>query len=318
MARIGYYLASEEHSGPELVRQAALAEEAGFAGLWISDHFHPWNSAQGESTFVWSVLGAVARATRRIPVTTAVTCPIIRLHPAMVAQAAATVSTLMPGRFRLGLGTGEALNEHVVGAPWPAPAVRREMLEEAIEVIRRLWRGRLVSHRGRYFTVDRARLYSLPDPLPPIYVSAFGPAAVRLAGRVGDGLCSTIPDDGLVRLFEESGGAGKPRQAGMKVCWGPDEAAARRTAHRLWPNERLPGTLAQDLPTPGAFEAASTLVTEDMIASVVTCGDDPERHVKAIATYVEAGYTEVYVAQIGRDQDGFVDFYRRAVLPRLP
>src|SRR3954447_14506879 len=267
--RIGYFLSSEEFPPQALVDQARRAEQAGFCGLWISDHYHPWNEQQGQSPFVWTTIGAVAEATQQIPITTAVTCPTVRLHPAIIAQAAATCAVLLEGRFALGVGSGEALNEHILGDRWPPVAVRLEMLEEAVEVIRLLWRGGTRSHRGRHYLVENARVYTLPDEPPPILISGFGPKSTALAGRIGDGYCLTMPDRDLVRLFRDAGGGSKVVQGGMKVCYGPDEATARATAHRLWPTEQVPGELAQVLPTPAHFEQASELVTEEMIAEAI-------------------------------------------------
>jgi len=317
MPIIGYALSSEEHSANALVEQARLAERAGFDALWISDHYHPWIDEQGQSPFVWSVIGAIAQVTDRLPLTTGVTCPTVRIHPAVIAQAAATVATMMPGRFRLGVGSGEALNEHILGDPWPATAVRLEMLEEAVEVIRRLWSDGTVTHRGRHYTVDRARVYSRPAEPPPIFVSGFGPRAARLAGHIGDGYCSTKPDPELLRIFDDSGGAGKPKQGSVKVCWAPDADSARKTVHRLWPNSALPGEISQELPTPAHFEQASSLVTEDAAAATAVCGPDPEAHADALRQFLNAGYSEVYVTQIGPDQEEFFAFYERDVLPRL-
>jgi G6PDH family F420-dependent oxidoreductase len=253
--RIGYFLSSEEFGPKALVEQARLAEQAGFAGLWISDHFHPWTDAQGESPFVWSVIGAIAEATERIPVTTAVTCPTLRIHPAVIAQAAATSAVLLDGRFLLGVGSGEALNEHILGDRWPSADIRLEMLEEAVAVMRDLWDGGMYDHRGGHYEVENARIYTLPDEPPKIIVSGFGPKAVDLAARVGDGYCATMPDTELVQRFRDGGGAGKLTQAGTKVCWGPDEAECRHEAYRLWPNEALPGELAQGPPHAGALRA---------------------------------------------------------------
>ncbi len=317
MAKIGYFLSSEEHGAKALVDQAVSAERAGFEALWISDHYHPWNDEQGQSAFVWSVLGAIAQATERIPVYTAVTCPTVRIHPAVVAQAAATAAVLLDGRFGLGVGTGEALNEHIFGDAWPETDVRLEMLEEAIELMRRLWEGASTSHRGKHYTVENARIYTLPEAPPPILVSGFGPKSIELAGRIGDGYMSTMPDAEMVQQFRAAGGGDKPTHAGLKVCWGEEEASALKTAYRLWPNSGLPGELSQVLPTPRHFEQASSLVTEEMIGESVVCGPDLERHVEAVQQYVDAGYDEVYVGQIGPDQDGFFAFYEREVLPRL-
>ncbi|MEV5712094.1 LLM class F420-dependent oxidoreductase [Actinoallomurus sp. NPDC052274] len=316
MAKFGYFLSCEEHSPKELVRQAKLAEQAGFEALWISDHYHPWLDEQGESPFVWSVIGALAQVTS-LPITTAVTCPLVRTPPAIVAQAAATSAVLTDGRFVLGVGTGEALNEHIVESRWPPAEERREMLEEAVEVMRRLWTGKLVSHHGRYYNVDTARLYTLPDEPPPIYMSGFGKKAATLAGRIADGFMCTMPDRDLLEIFRSAGGEGKPAQGGLKVCWSRNVASARKTAHRLWPNEQLPGEAAQLLPLPRHFEQLSQLVTEEMIEQNLPCGPDAGRHIQAIREYVDAGYDEVYINQIGPDQDEFFSFYAEQVLPEL-
>jgi G6PDH family F420-dependent oxidoreductase len=306
--RIGAFLSSEEHGPRELVELARRAEEAGFHALWISDHLHPWIDEQGHSPFVWSVIGAIAQATK-LPVTTGVTCPTVRIHPAIVAHAAATSAVLLEGRFALGVGSGEALNEHVVGDAWPEADVR-------LEVMRLLWSGGQQSHRGRHYTVSNARLYDLPDQPPPVIVSGFGPKATRLAARIGDGYATTMPDRELIGLYRSEGGTG-PVQAGTKVCFGADEAEARRTAHRLWPTEALPGELAQVLPNPSHFEQASELVTEDMVAEAVPCGPDLDRHVAALQEYADAGVDELFVQQIGPDQDAFFATWAGEVLPRF-
>jgi G6PDH family F420-dependent oxidoreductase len=313
--RIGCFLSSEEHGPGALVEQARRAQEAGFHALWISDHFHPWIDEQGHSPFVWSTIGAISQVCD-LPVTTAVTCPTVRTHPAIVAQAAATSSLLLDGRFALGVGSGEALNEHILGDAWPDADTRLEMLEEAVDVIRTLWKGGSQDHRGRHYTVQNARIYDLPDPPPPIFVSGFGPKSVRLAARIADGYVTTIPDADLVGLYRSEGGKG-PVQAGTKVCFGPDEAEAIRTAHRLWPNEQLPGELAQLLPTPAHFEQATTLVTAEMIAEAVPCGPDIDAHAAALTEYARAGVDELFVQQIGPDQDLFFDEWAPQVLPRF-
>jgi G6PDH family F420-dependent oxidoreductase len=315
--KIGYFLSCEEFVPSDLVAQARAAEEAGFHGLWISDHFHPWNDEQGNSPFVWSVIGALAQVTSKMPVTTAVTCPTIRIHPAVIAQATATSAAMLPGRFNFGVGSGEALNEQVLGDDWPEANVRLDMLEEAIEVIRRLWTGEVINHRGEHYRVRHARIYTRPPEPPPILVSGFGPKAVDLAARIGDGYCITGPDTELISRFRENGGEGKPVHAGTKVCYGPDEAEARRTAYRLWPNEGLPGELAQILPTPEHFEQASTLVTEEMVGESVPCGPDLDRHIETIQEHADAGVDELYIQQIGGGQDEFFAAYARDVLPRF-
>ncbi|MGW3368148.1 TIGR03557 family F420-dependent LLM class oxidoreductase [Streptosporangium canum] len=316
MATFGYFLSSEEHGPKELVRQARLAERAGFEALWISDHFHPWLDVQGNSPFVWSVIGALAEATS-LPITTAVTCPLVRVHPAIIAQAAATSAALTGGRFRLGVGTGEALNEHIIDSRWPPASERLEMLEEAVELMRDLWSGRLVTHRGAHYDLDTARLYTLPDEPPPVYMSAFGDKAVRLAGRIADGYICTGPSAELVRKFRESGGEGKPSQGGLKVCYAADEAAARKTVHRLWPTQGIKGEASQLLPLPRHFEELAEAVTEEEATASTPCGPDPEVHAQAIREYLDAGFTEVYVSQIGEEQDAFFDFYAKEVLPRV-
>ncbi len=316
--RIGFFLATEEFTPDELLAQARAAEEAGFHGLWISDHYHPWNDEQGQSPFVWTVLGALSQVTSRGPVTTAVTCPTVRIHPAVVAQAAATTAAMFGDRFRFGVGSGEALNEHVLGDAWPEASVRLEMLEEAIELMRKLWRGGVVSHRGTHYRVQQARIYTLPDSPPPIPVSGFGPRAVDLAARIGDGYVITMPDADLIGRFRSNGGGDKVVQAGIKVCWGPDEAEARRTVRRLWPNEGLPGELAQVLPTPAHFEQASEIVTEDMLGEAVPCGPDMDRHLAAIQEFADAGADELYIHQVGGPGDDFFTTYAKEILRRFP
>ncbi|HTZ87431.1 MAG TPA: TIGR03557 family F420-dependent LLM class oxidoreductase [Solirubrobacteraceae bacterium] len=315
--KIGYFLSSEETAPAELVHHAALAEQAGFQGLWISDHFHPWNDAQGHSAFVWSVIGAIAQATSRMKVTTAVTCPTVRLHPAIVAQAAATSAVLLEGRFALGVGSGEALNEHILGARWPEADERLEMLEEAVEVIRTLWQGGVQSHRGRHYRVENARIYDLPEQAPPILISGFGPKATELAARAGDGFCTVAPVKEAVETVREKGGQDKLVAGALKVCWDEDERRARETAYRLWPTDALPGELSQILPTPAHFEQASQLVTEDQVAESIPCGPDLDAHLEKIGEFEEAGFDELYVQQIGDGHEQFFELYAQEILPRF-
>jgi G6PDH family F420-dependent oxidoreductase len=263
---------------------------------------------------VWPVIGAVSQVTA-LPITTAVTCPLVRQHPALVAQAAATSAILTGGKFNLGVGTGEALNEHIYGSPWPGAEERLAMLDEAVEVIRELLSGRLTTHRGPHYTVDTARLYSVPDVPPPVYMSGFGEKAVRLAARIADGYISTRPDADLVRLYREAGGGDRPVQGGMKVCWAPDDAKARETMRRLWPTDAIPGESAQLLPLPRHFAQLAELVTEDMISA--PCGPDLDTHVAGVEAYLQAGFDEVYVSQVGGNHEGFFEFYGQRVLPRL-
>jgi G6PDH family F420-dependent oxidoreductase len=305
--KLGYFLSSEENSPAEIVRQAKLAEEAGFHALWISDHYHPWNDEQGHSPFVWSLIGALSEATS-LRVTTGVTCPTVRIHPAIIAQAAATSAVMLEGGFQLGVGSGEALNEHILGDRWPAIETRLEMLEEAVAVIRELWKGGSRDFSGRHYTVENARIYDLPDEPPPILVSGFGPRATQVAARIGDGYCTTSPDRELIQLYRSEGGKG-PVQAGTKVCFADDEGEARKIAHRIWPNEQLPGELAQVLPTPAHFEQASELVTEDMVAETVPCGPDLGQAIETFEEYESAGVDELFVQNIGPYQDEFFAAY---------
>ena len=317
VAELGYALSCEEHVPNDLVRNARAAEDAGFTFALISDHFHPWIDQQGQSPFVWSVIGGIAQATERLRLGTGVTCPTIRIHPAIIAQAAATSAAMMPGRFFLGVGTGENLNEHILGDHWPAPDERLDMLEEAIEVIRQLWEGGYQTYRGSYYTVENARLYTLPDEPPPIAVAAGKPGAAELAGELGDGLVGTSPDAELIQTFAEAGGEGKPRYGQLTVCWAASEEEAKRTAHQWWPNAGVKGDLSQELPLPAHFEQASQNVTEDEIAETIVCGPDAERHLEQLREYVDAGFDHVYVHQVGPDQEGFFRFYEREIIGKL-
>jgi coenzyme F420-dependent glucose-6-phosphate dehydrogenase len=317
LSQIGFMLSSEEHPASDLVEFAARAEEAGFDYAVISDHYHPWTNTQGQSPFVWSVLGGISQRTERIRIGTAVTCPTMRYHPAVVAQAAATVATMMPRRFMLGVGTGENLNEHVVGEPWPSYIDRAAMLDEAVEIIRSLWSGRTVDFDGVHFTVRNARVYSLPTELPPIIVAAGGVKAADLAGRIGDGLMNFTADRDVVDAFDAGGGGGKPRYMQLNVCWAQSVEEAKKTARHTVPTVALPGELGNLLPTPAHYEQAVTLVTEEHVAEAVVCGPDVDAHVEAVEKAVAAGYDHIHIDQVGPDQEGFFRFYEREVLPRL-
>jgi coenzyme F420-dependent glucose-6-phosphate dehydrogenase len=314
---LGFALSSEDHPPNALVRQAAIAERAGFSFCLISDHYHPWISKQGHSPFVWATLGGIAQATERINVGTGVTAPIIRIHPAVIAQAAATVGCMMPGRFFLGVGSGENLNEHILGDRWPLPDERLEMLEEAVEVIRLLWQGGEQTHRGKHYTVDHARVYDLPDELPGIFVAAAQPNAAELAGRIGDGLISTSPDEEVVQRFESSGGGGKRKLGMMHVAYDEAEQAGLKRAHELWPNTSLKGPLGQELATPSDFEEAAPMVSEDDVAETTPHGPDPARYLEMIEQYGDAGFTHVYIHQIGDNQEEFAEFAKRELMPKL-
>ena len=314
---IGYTLSSEERQPEELVRLAQHAEDAGFPYAVISDHFHPWTDTQGSAPFAWSVLGGVAATTKRLRAGTGVTCPIMRYHPAVIAQAAATIGCLMPGRFFLGVGSGESLNEHITGNAWPPPDVRQDMLEEAVQVIRMLHEGGERSHYGRFFQVQDARIYNLPLEPVPIYVAAAGRRAAELAGRIGDGLVCSAPSAENVQAFQASGGAGKPRYGQLTVCWAASEDEAVRTALHFWPISGLSGGFKNELPRPAYLEQASKNVTPDSLKKEIVCGPDPQRHLEGIAQFTKAGFDHVYVHQVGPDQEGFMRFYRREILPNV-
>jgi coenzyme F420-dependent glucose-6-phosphate dehydrogenase len=314
---VGYTLSGEEFGPRELVSFARAAEQAGFDFASISDHYHPWVDRQGNSPFAWTVIGGIAAATDRIRLGTGVTCPTTRIHPAVIAQAAATAAAMLPGRFWLGVGSGENLNEHILGDRWPETTVRQEMLEEAIEVIRKLWDGGLTSHHGPYFTVENARLYTLPGEAPPIMVAAAGGQAVELAARVGDGLFGLAPDPDMIEQFERAGGRGKPRFGQVHVCWAEREDQAKRTALEWWPNALVSGAASWELPLPSHFEETSAWGDENDIGESVICGPDPERHVAAIREFIDAGYDHVYYHQVGPDQEGFIRFAEAELLPRL-
>ncbi|UDY37534.1 TIGR03557 family F420-dependent LLM class oxidoreductase [Dermatobacter hominis] len=314
--RLGYWLSSEEHHPADLVRHAVAAEDHGFVAAMISDHLHPWTPQQGHAPYVWSVLGAIGQATSTLRVGTGVVAPGSRSHPINIAQASATAEVLMPGRFFLGLGSGERLNEQAFGDRWPRAGERRARLSEAIDLIRRLWDGDDVSFRGDWFAVEHAQLHTRPDTPPPLLVAGGGRTAA-MAGEKADGLIGVAPDPSAVEAFEHGGGAGKPRLAQLHVCWAATEAEGRATALRWWPQVGLPTPVLSELARPSDFAALAALVDEDAVAEQVVCGPDPDRHLAAIERFVGAGYTEVHVHQVGPDQLGFLDFYRDRVLPEL-
>jgi coenzyme F420-dependent glucose-6-phosphate dehydrogenase len=314
---LGYALSSEEHAPNQLVENARRAEEVGFPFALISDHFHPWIPRQGHSPLVWAVIGGIAQVTRTLRLGTGVTCPTMRIHPAIVAQAAATVGAMMPGRFFLGVGAGERLNEHILADHWPRPSVRQAMLSEAIELMRQLWTGGTQSFEGQFYEVENARVFDLPEPAVPIYVAASGPEAAQLAGQVGDGFISTAPEAKLIEQFEQAGGKGKPKYGQFTVCYDPDEEKAKRIAHEWWPNAALPDPLSTELSLPEHFESAAESVTPEQTAKSVLCSPDPAAHLEKIEEFAKAGFSHVYVHQVGPDQEAFFRFYEREILPRF-
>jgi G6PDH family F420-dependent oxidoreductase len=312
MTKFGYSLMCELHHPNALLAQAKRAEEAGFDFLTISDHIHPWLYSHEHSPYAWSVLGALAAQTSDIELVSLVTCPTVRYHPAIVAQKAATIAVMSGGRFRLGLGAGENLNEHVVGKPWPPAHIRHEMLEEAIDIIRTLLSGGYHSYNGEYFTVDDARIFTLPDEPPPIYVAASGPASIALAARVGDGMIATEPKADLVRAFDTD----KPKLGQLAVSYDDDEVRARRLAHGVF-RFAAPGWKVQsELPNPINFEAATAFVREEDVAELIPCGADPERHVAAIKQWTDAGFDHVAIVSVG-DPNRFFRAWETELRPRL-
>jgi coenzyme F420-dependent glucose-6-phosphate dehydrogenase len=314
--KLGLTLSSEEHGPRSLVDLAILAEERGFDFVSISDHYHPWISAQGHSPFVWSVLGGIAAATESIEVGVGVSCPIIRIHPAILAQAVATTGLLLEGRLIWGVGTGENLNEHVLGDPWPAYEVRAAMLEESIALIRRMWSEESVTHRGDHFTVEDARILDRPVKPVPIVISAFGEDSAELAARIGDGLWLSSLNADTIATFEQAGGSG-PIFSQLTLCWGPDRDQAIALAHQQWPNTGLPGQLNQELRTMLDFEQAVGLVTPELIGEKVPCGPDPEPVIEKVLEARDAGVDHLYFHQIGDDQAGFVTFWEKEIRDAL-
>lgn len=316
MIKFGYKLMSEEHGPAELVRNAVRAEQVGFDFAAISDHFFPWLEEQGHSPFAWSVLGAVAHATTRIGLMTAVTCPIMRYHPAIVAQAAATVALLSNNRFTLGLGAGERLNEHVVGEGWPGIGERHARFVEAIEIITGLLSGRLTDYRGDYFKLDHARLFDRPNRAPPLAIAAGGPEAARIAGRSGGGLIATEPDADLIREYRRAGGSGR-RYAEMSLCYAESEERSRETMHHYSRWSLAGWSVLAELPGPEGFAAASEHVSPEALAERIPCGPSPDTYIEAIERYAEAGFDHIVLSQIGLEQDAFLDFFKRELAPRL-
>ncbi|ACU96921.1 TIGR03557 family F420-dependent LLM class oxidoreductase [Saccharomonospora viridis] len=315
--RIGYKLAAEAFGPNELIRQAVLAEQAGFDFVEMSDHYHPWLDVQGHSCFAWTALGAIAAKTDRIGLATGVTCPIVRYHPAIIAQAAATLALVSGNRFTLGVGSGERLNEHVVGPGFPETVPgRHERLREALEIIRLLWRGGYRSYEGKHFTLADAQVFDLPEQPPVIAVAAAGPKAARIAAELGDGLFATEPESEIISTYHEAGGAG-PKYGEMPVSWAPDERAAARAALATSRWALTGWKVMSELPNPANFEAATTMVREEDITAAMPCGPDPERYLETARAYRDAGFDHLVLLNNGPDPDGFFDFFRRELAEPL-
>ncbi|OEJ51328.1 LLM class F420-dependent oxidoreductase [Streptomyces agglomeratus] len=318
MVQIGYTMMAEQAGPRELVDHVVAAERAGFDFSVTSDHYFPWLAEQGHAPYAWSVLGAAAQATSRIPLMTYVTCPTVRYHPAVVAQKAATVQLLAEGRFRLGLGSGENLNEHVVGGGWPAAHVRLEMLEEAVEIIRALFAGGDVSHHGTHYDVENARLWDLPDPLPPIGIAVSGERSCELAGRLGDLVIATEPKGELLDAFDRHGGGGKPRIGQLPVCFDTDRDAAVERAHEQFRWFGGGWKVNAELPGPAAFAGATRFVRPEDVAESIPCGSDVGAFVEAVRPYADAGFTEIALVQVGGEhQRPFIDWAEKELLPAL-
>jgi coenzyme F420-dependent glucose-6-phosphate dehydrogenase len=316
MPDYGYHLSAEEHAPLDLVRNAKRAEDEGFGYALVSDHFHPWLDHQGHSAFVWSVIGGIAASTERLELGTGVTCPLIRTHPAIIAHAAATAATMMPGRFFLGVGTGENLNEHVLGDRWPAPDERLEMLEEAIELMRTLWEGGYQTFRGDFYVTEQAKIYDLPEEPMRVMVAASKPNAAELAGREGDGLITTAPDEEVVSSYREAGGSG-PIYGKVTLCWAESEQEAQETAYRWFANTGAPGELNTELALPRHYEQVAELLGPSDMADLLPCGPDPDKVVEQVREYEQAGLDHLYFHQVGPDQEGFFRFWRDELQPRL-
>lgn len=314
--QIGYKLAAEGFGPQELVRQAVLAEAAGFDFVEISDHYHPWLDVQGHSPFAWTVLGAIAARTDRIELATGVTCPTVRYHPAIIAQAAATLALVSDGRFVLGVGSGERLNEHVVGRGFPAVRVRHEMLREALEIIRLLWQGGYRSYDGKHLQLEDARVFDLPERLPTIAVAVSGPASVALAAELGDGLFATEPKPDLVEGYRAAGGTG-PGYAEAPVAWAPDERSAVEAVLEKSRWALTGWKVMSELPNPVNFDAASATVRAEDVLGQFACGPDVERHVEVVRQYTDAGFDRIVLQNAGPDPDGFVAFFSTTLAPRL-
>jgi G6PDH family F420-dependent oxidoreductase len=306
--QIGYKLSTESFGPAEIVAQARLAEDAGFDFVELSDHYHPWLESQGHSGFTWSMLGAIAAGTERVGLVTGVTCPLFRYHPAIIAQAAATVSILSGGRFTLGVGSGERLNEHVTGAPFPSVGKRHEVLREALEIIRLLWQGGYQSYDGKYLQLDDARVFDLPETLPPIAVAASGPPSVALAAELGHGLFATEPDQELIGAFHGAGGTG-PCYAEVPLAWAPDADTAARAVRETTRLALTGWKVMSELPNPVNFAAATTTVTTDDIKAQFACGPDIKLHLEKAQLFVDSGFDHLVLQNAGPDPEGFIDFF---------
>ncbi len=306
--KIGYKLFAEGYDPKEIVRQAVEAERAGFDFVEVSDHFHPWLHSHGHSGFVWSMLATIAAKTETLELATGVTCPTVRYHPAIIAQAAATTALLSDDRFTLGVGAGEQLNEHVVGRGWPSVTVRHEMFREALEIIRLLWSGGYHSYDGKHIRLEDARVFDLPDSLPPIAVAIGGPRGADIAAELGDGIFATDPDADLVNAYEKAGGSGV-KYVEVPLAWAPDEQTAAESAHKLFRFGLLGWKVLSELPNPVNFEEATEFVRVEDVSEAFACGPDAERHLEVAKEFAGAGFDHLALVNAGPDPDGFFEFF---------
>lgn len=317
MAKFGYKLMSEEHGPRALVANAVLAEKAGFDFVSISDHFHPWLESQGHSPFAWSVLGAIAHATERVGITTGLTCPIIRYHPAIIAQAAATIALMSDNRFSLALGAGERLNEHVTGELWPSTPIRHAMLGEAIDICRMLWDGKLHTFEGEFYDIDHARLYDAPEQPITLTLGVSGEKSVALAADKADGIMATSPDYELVEGFRKRSGTDGPAYGEVTLAWAATEEEGRRIAHDRFRFSAFDWSVNSELRDVAGFEAASKYVRPEDLAETIPAGPDPEVHLAAVRKWLDAGFDHVVLLCPGDDQAGFAAFCEKELLPKL-
>jgi G6PDH family F420-dependent oxidoreductase len=319
MPRYGYTLMTEQSGPRQLVEYAVRAEQVGFDFEVSSDHYSPWLTEQGHAPYAWTVLGAVAQATSRVELATYVTCPIQRYHPAVVAQKAATLRLLSEGRFLLGLGSGENLNEHVTGEGWPPVAQRQDMLEEAATIIRELLSGELVTWEGDYFRVDSARIWDAPDGGVPIGIAVSGERSVQRFAPLADHLIAVEPDAELISAWDQAKPGGSSRKIGqIPICWDPSEDAAMERAHEQFRWFGGGWAVNADLPTPAGFAGASQFVRPEDIAQTIPCGPDLDAIVEATRAYVDAGFTDIALVQVGDEgQSAFLEQAAGNLLSKL-
>ena len=317
MTTFGYTLFCEGYSPSDLIKQAIKAEEAGFDFLVISDHYHPWLTNHEHSAFAWSVLGALTQVTQKIELATMVTCPIMRYHPAIIAQMAATIGVMSGGRFTLGLGAGERLNEHIVGQGWPGVGIRHKMLREAVEIIQGLWKGGYYSYDGKYYKVEDARVFDLPKEPVPIFMAAGGPNAASIAAQCGVGLCNTEPNPDVMKAYKEQGGDAANTWSQIVLSWDENEDKAKQTAFDQFKFSAGGWKVQAELPNPVNFDAATKQVRPDDIAENIPCGPDVQKHVDGIKSFSDLGYDKIAVVYPGTDTDGFMKFWQDKLKPQL-